>query len=177
MKRSDRFQSTLSSQRVTFGLPWGLALCKNFNPHSPRREWREAVARRVLSVGFQSTLSSQRVTFFDYMKETYHCISIHTLLAESDNTIIRGINMRSFISIHTLLAESDVCKPCFQFINRHFNPHSPRREWRSGGEAQRVDGIISIHTLLAESDGFFGFVKRVSGLFQSTLSSQRVTML
>ena len=56
-------------------------------------------------------------------------ISIHALLAESDNISTRNYNRRKNISIHALLAESD------------------------GQTGQGVDGSgISIHALLAESD-------------------------
>ena len=56
-------------------------------------------------------------------------ISIHTLLAESDTSVLPTIPAPA-ISIHTLLAESD---------GANYRPHV----WTGG---------ISIHTLLAESD-------------------------
>ena len=59
-------------------------------------------------------------------------ISIHALLAESDDGTASRITKQHFISIHALLAESD------------------RRDSR-----QQPAGEISIHALLAESDTVF----------------------
>ena len=60
----------------------------------------------------------------------YARISIHALLAESDNNINSSVNTADKISIHALLAESD--------------------------DAEKVEkalhNAISIHALLAESD-------------------------
>ena len=63
------------------------------------------------------------------MQTDPQCISIHALLAESDNRNIANRERQKNISIHALLAESD--KP------------EERVESRSD---------ISIHALLAESD-------------------------
>ena len=79
-------------------------------------------------------------------------ISIHALLAESDDPSGKMHYMGVFISIHALLAESDL----FQVI-------------RSQGIA------ISIHALLAESD-HRGAVKIADAVkFLSTLSLRRAT--
>ena len=147
-----------------------------FNPHSPRREWPSS----------------------SFRLRSFSCISIHTLLAESDSLLqllIRHIS----ISIHTLLAESDGCNSASCLCCDNFNPHSPRREWRNVSSYHLYGVRISIHTLLAESDPgpshpsrsgcyfnphsprrewhdalcFFLYLLR----FQSTLSSQRVTIL
>ena len=55
---------------------------------------------------FLSTLSLRRATFLCMFKHHSFDISIHALLAESDNTRSRG-TASSAISIHALLAESD----------------------------------------------------------------------
>ena len=103
------------------------------------------------------------------------------------------------ISIHTLLAESDnTCHFKNVSHSHHFNPHSPRREWLKDKIGELIDIAISIHTLLAESDftevieqsayHYFNphsprrewpqpvIIHPAASKFQSTLSSQRVTI-
>ena len=102
---------------------------------------------------FLSTLSLRRATLLDNLAKTSYyyfyprspCgerqqeaietfkrgwISIHALLAESDNPPIRSCTAFAAISIHALLAESDYYN-CF---------------------VESIADIISIHALLAESD-------------------------
>ncbi len=79
------------------------------------------------------------------------CNLFITLLAESDVQVCAKTRYRR-ISIHTLLAESDPF-PCIWIIR----------------------GAISIHTLLAKSDNVSTAFFRPPSLFQSTLSSRRVT--
>ena len=107
----------------------------------------------IFRVIFQSTLSLRRAT-------RQHChlpdpplISIHALLAESDQDTGYAIPERSGISIHALLAESD-------------HP-TPAVSSRSFG--------ISIHALLAESDYGRRLTLFCSVQFQSTLSLRRAT--
>ena len=195
--KTTRFQSTLSSQRVTQN--------KNIT---------------AVSKIFQSTLSSQRVTKKSKSKFIRMIISIHTLLAESDAFIaceksdIKDFNphsprrewpkenyeikKRCNISIHTLLAESDEPHHAILQQTVYFNPHSPRREWPRRSISPSHQKEISIHTLLAESDLWntgivevlsdfnphsprrewltFQRWQRRTNQFQSTLSSQRVTI-
>ena len=79
-------------------------------------------------IQFLSTLSLRRATIALFDFPIVPVISIHALLAESDNTADQEARKR-LISIHALLAESDL---------------------------RALDGskssIISIHALLAESD-------------------------
>ena len=144
------FQSTLSSQRVTILFHHSfLCFCisihtllaesdgeiheiwagfKNFNPHSPRREWQAYKIDREIVRNFNP--HSPRREWHD--SQIFWCqpgtISIHTLLAESDSNY--GIVIKNCkISIHTLLAESDCSWWCFNEQIIYFNPHSPRREW------------------------------------------------
>ena len=147
---------------------------------------------------FQSTLSSQRVTLHNGFQNRIDSISIHTLLAESDDRILpmakllyyfnphsprrewlteSALTLRdTFISIHTLLAESDRSRDKSRHQYRNFNPHSPRREWpKSVPQKSTGSKKISIHTLLAESDQWGYSACWKSFRFQSTLSSQRVT--
>ena len=78
---------------------------------------------------FLSTLSLRRATECRVTDCNRYGISIHALLAESDNTRIIILDEYQKISIHALLAESD-----------------------GGGVLFRAPGHISIHALLAESD-------------------------
>ena len=79
-------------------------------------------------------------------------ISIHALLAESDNLRVVDGSKSSIISIHALLAESD-----------------------RNGFAMRWNTCISIHALLAESDYFVPALKLTAYRFLSTLSLRRAT--
>ena len=81
--------------------------CFDFYPRSPCGE------RPVLSLSFGAVW----------------IISIHALLAESDNLRVVDGSKSSIISIHALLAESDF-----------------------RGDHGHISGDISIHALLAESD-------------------------
>ena len=110
-----------------------------------------------------------------YQCNTVVKISIHALLAESDQDLIAKELALAAISIHALLAESDLMgcwqdTPHYLFLstlslrratcNRlhpspagsHFYPRSPCGERRFPVSAHCLDGWISIHALLAESD-------------------------
>ena len=125
-------------------------------------------------------------------------ISIHALLAESDEDALRQIVNRRIsihallaesdrlrpwkadpteISIHALLAESDNNAPSSYTEQIHFYPRSPCGE-RLVGASQGADfGDISIHALLAESDGKFALSLLTFLLFLSTLSLRRATQV
>ena len=77
---------------------------------------------------FLSTLSLRRATAAQKAADAYALISIHALLAESDNLKL-GYGGTQAISIHALLAESDAAQ----------------------ADSGTIRGI-SIHALLAESD-------------------------
>ena len=83
---------------------------------------------------------------------SYSIISIHALLAESDEFQSVGI-AHLFISIHALLAESD----------------------RQSGALPQPPPHISIHALLAESDFAAQRPVRRHAKFLSTLSLRRAT--
>ena len=82
-------------------------------------------------------------------------ISIHALLAESDDDILAGVN-ELLISIHALLAESDVMYALiFAGSVLFLSTLSLRRATQA--QSLKVAALsISIHALLAESDGGFG---------------------
>ena len=125
-------------------------------------------------------------------------ISIHALLAESDQVVIILADIMA-ISIHALLAESDAgftfCAwardqflstlslrratgqgPAEQDVTVYFYPRSPcgerrRKSWLSC----RAVLLISIHALLAESDALISQFQLGEPLFLSTLSLRRAT--
>ena len=78
---------------------------------------------------FLSTLSLRRATLL--IKPLYQIliISIHALLAESDD-IMRGADSKDRISIHALLAESDGTGADRGWPVPHFYPRSPCGERR-----------------------------------------------
>ena len=80
-----------------------------------------------------------------------HVISIHALLAESDD-VIAVITAAQSISIHALLAESDYFFAGGMENLSHFYPRSPCGERQSTSRIPRSYPLISIHALLAESD-------------------------
>ncbi len=124
------FLSTLSLRRATSAPAIKSCWSSYFYPRSPCGE------RLRVSVG-----------------DAHVCvISIHALLAESDQLLLdRGLT-RDDISIHALLAESDTT----------FSGTVHRKE-------------ISIHALLAESDSNNSSNELVCTVFLSTLSLRRAT--
>ena len=122
-----------------------------FNPHSPRRLWRQGNDLWPDCDGFQSTQSSQTVTFhpvrfpirLPYFNPhsprrlwpldisgatTRDNISIHTVLADCDPVLHQRHHM-PLISIHTVLADCDDYGDVIEPADYNFNPHSPRRLW------------------------------------------------
>ena len=78
----------------------------NFYPRSPCGE-RRILGRRLWHLEqFLSTLSLRRATRHQGVSLQRAAISIHALLAESDD-IADKVRVKSIISIHALLAESD----------------------------------------------------------------------
>ena len=148
-------------------------------------------------IEFLSTLSLRRATPSSTRKLTNLMISIHALLAESDDVNNPVLAVTS-ISIHALLAESDGVLYCHLIPIKDFYPRSPcgerhdaRRqtcqlnEFLSTLSLRRATALglpgwlrtlISIHALLAESD--LSRVNRRSRLseFLSTLSLRRATL-
>ena len=123
---------------------------------------------------FLSTLSLRRATFLFADHIELRAISIHALLAESDQPATKqaqnllnfyprspcgerpGINPdqsgKTDISIHALLAESDGFYAGLLLANADFYPRSPCGERPAEGERVSYTYAISIHALLAESD-------------------------
>ena len=124
------FLSTLSLRRATVNGDVLSSCFVNFYPRSPCGERRPNPVSIVIAIiiSIHALLAeSDNLRVVDGSKSSI--ISIHALLAESDVTVL-GIQHKVGISIHALLAESDHSAPV------------PRRP----------DANISIHALLAESD-------------------------
>ena len=124
-------------------------------------------------------------------------ISIHALLAESDNLPQTATNMQNYfyprspcgerphihstshgrpgISIHALLAESDCWAPRTPGPNLYFYPRSPCGERPYGALKHVHEKEISIHALLAESDVGGAREEFAEKIFLSTLSLRRAT--
>ena len=81
------------------------------------------------------------------------------------------------ISIHALLAESDKYVYVWYTVVVNFYPRSPCGERRVTVLGIQHKAGISIHALLAESDGGFGVGSWPRGIFLSTLSLRRATVL
>ena len=126
-------------------------------------------------------------------------ISIHALLAESDETAPYRV-WETQISIHALLAESDqlpAAKPpvMLRFLStlslrrattdglffldrrKNFYPRSPCGERLASDDRTRTTEHISIHALLAESDHEGTNTGTNSSIFLSTLSLRRATLI
>ena len=154
IKPNQLFLSTLSLRRAT-RTPYArkLYVC-HFYPRSPCGERRNITTLWPAPFGFLSTLSLRRATGGGRPDIQPEAISIHALLAESDN-INSSVTTADKISIHALLAESDRPQPPQgKSSNKFLSTLSLRR-------ATHYDNYnlhcveISIHALLAESDRCF----------------------
>ena len=129
----------------------------------------------VLNGLFLSTLSLRRATYQCKIDQKSSGISIHALLAESDNRIRhRREKPRHFYPR----------SPCGERQRANSLPHTPPHISIHAllAESDRVDFffacciIISIHALLAESDIKISFLFRLPKKFLSTLSLRRATI-
>ena len=190
------FLSTLSLRRATrsFG-PLLSSIC-HFYPRSPCGERLLEQFKQITETIFLSTLSLRRATVFIFAGKAPYMISIHALLAESDDCrkgqadCSKNFYPRSpcgerplsfascltalLISIHALLAESDLMwYQCNTVVK--ISIHALLAESDLPSIATYQVAQISIHALLAESDlrGHFGSIPKL--LFLSTLSLRRAT--
>ena len=147
---------------------------RDFYPRSPCGERHAERYRNAYDYLFLSTLSLRRATHVVCDPLHLHIISIHALLAESDNVALYPAFCASYfyprspcgerlckvlrpalflpISIHALLAESDR-RRCGSAPRRHyFYPRSPCGERPDMSDVIMQYNHISIHALLAESD-------------------------
>ena len=104
------------------------AIC-NFYPRSPCGERRFQTRHQVRHMQFLSTLSLRRATISDAPSSAPYAISIHALLAESDQPKKKSTRQ-----------------------TKHFYPRSPCGERHRDHQKHLISQAISIHALLAESD-------------------------
>ena len=123
---------------------------------------------------FLSTLSLRRATIAALIVREREKISIHALLAESDESPDNGFDSEK-ISIHALLAESDPCPSWAHRTGRNFYPRSPCGERLSNAEIKRDEAHFYPRSPCGERRissiriiGFSGFL--------STLSLRRATV-
>ena len=123
------FLSTLSLRRATLHFFSGRSCFSDFYPRSPCGERRSHYSSSRPLKGFLSTLSLRRATKDTTARQQIADISIHALLAESDDTRdwTRGLCL-------------------------YFYPRSPCGERRIATKYSSGGFSISIHALLAESD-------------------------
>ena len=139
-------ESDAHQNRINKSLPY-------FYPRSPcgeRQCWKRHKCRK--SQKFLSTLSLRRATDKVLEAVSRNGISIHALLAESDDLHRGEMVLTARISIHALLAESDRATSFAVSVAENFYPRSPC------GERPEADGIVD-----------------VIGEFLSTLSLRRAT--
>ena len=127
-----------------------------FYPRSPCGERRNISGSRQCGQRFLSTLSLRRATANTSPgPKSMTPISIHALLAESDNNSKINICYGDLISIHALLAESDALRsPRIALMVGFLSTLSLRRATTYGALKHVHEKEISIHALLAESDGY-----------------------
>ena len=146
----------------------------NFYPRSPYGERPAAPLARREAWPFLSTLSLRRATTHDFTALNDILISIHALLAESDDTDWEIVNVPK-ISIHALLAESDLWYPGAAEIAKSFLSTLSLR--RATG-ARPPYGIINrgfLSTLSLRRATAFVAINPFALLFLSTLSLRRAT--
>ena len=125
----------------------------HFYPRSPCGERPIDTASKNRYLRFLSTLSLRRATDCMEPRQAGPSISIHALLAESDQTSLVVIGTNCVISIHALLAESDL----FEYI-------------------QAGTGILFLSTLsLRRATRQFPCQSPEKSGFLSTLSLRRAT--
>ena len=170
-----RFLSTLSLRRATAAHSPTPRAATNFYPRSPCGErpmissaiscrWpflstlslRRATATSIdtlTTIIFLSTLSLRRATCYLYVGEDCTVISIHALLAESDDKCHCGGNRRGrFLSTLSLRRATSRLLQSSNAKN-DFYPRSPCGERHLLVRLGYGSMDISIHALLAESDG------------------------
>ena len=171
-----KFLSTLSLRRATQAQGLEIAPLCNFYPRSPcgERHFTQKKHPPHITHFYPRSPCGERLHYDNY---NLHCveISIHALLAESDERANRLAHTPPKISIHALLAESDAPPYILIIHHKNFYPRSPCGERPRGESDQRHSPDISIHALLAESDTDLepSTTRRLT--FLSTLSLRRAT--
>ncbi len=147
----------------------------NFYPRSPCGERREPTAFRTPHHRFLSTLSLRRATTSDIVVPPKAEISIHALLAESDERANSLPHAPPQISIHALLAESDKLVWFGTIDISNFYPRSPCGERPKLRLLSRLV-ILFLSTLSLRRATFPRMLPMYLVLFLSTLSLRRATL-
>ena len=123
----------------------------HFYPRSPCGERPVHFMRSWTTTTFLSTLSLRRATSPNGGQYSVYSISIHALLAESDQDLIAKELALAAISIHALLAESDTAAN-EAATTANISIHALLAESDKPSTLAVTEIMISIHALLAESD-------------------------
>ena len=173
--KNNIFLSTLSLRRATRRHRGNHRSPIHFYPRSPCGE-------RLTE--FCLTLAGHRISIHALLAESdqskalkvaAHGISIHALLAESDR-VTSSTRSQPSISIHALLAESDFGLQNRKKRHNNFYPRSPCGERLRLYRLPLIALPISIHALLAESDTWTRGSRITYVEFLSTLSLRRATI-
>ena len=147
----------------------------HFYPRSPCGERPTDMSKRLIKFGFLSTLSLRRATDTGNNIGGNDYISIHALLAESDNSSVNTADQEArFLSTLSLRRATAQCKKDKYIIL--ISIHALLAESDPLTCRTKSIATISIHALLAESDtipggGHISKTRR----FLSTLSLRRAT--
>ena len=123
---------------------------------------------------FLSTLSLRRATLqFGYSWQSTS-ISIHALLAESDQNAAKGED-KPITFLSTLSLRRATLSMVAILISKVFLSTLSLRRATAVAQSPASQTGISIHALLAESDRGRSISTKLGGLFLSTLSLRRAT--
>ena len=128
--RTCLFLSTLSLRRATFEIGITTIDSLNFYPRSPCGERPTDMSKRLIEFRFLSTLSLRRATYLVRGRRPNLRISIHALLAESDNpTQQRETKTNEFLSTLSL-RRATIISQHSEPDSGNFYPRSPCGERR-----------------------------------------------
>ena len=130
----------------------------DFYPRSPCGERPRTTASAAPTTGFLSTLSLRRATSPGKIPRHAFNISIHALLAESDQLYINGPTIAVVILSTLSLRRATLHASMYNIDIKNFYPRSPCGERPALSQSSAKSSPISIHALLAESDRLQGFL-------------------
>ena len=148
------FLSTLSLRRATIISQHGEPDSGNFYPRSPCGERRGVRLNFFIRIIFLSTLSLRRATAAGRSCYLDNIISIHALLAESDDTSKDTIKTVINFYPRSPCGERRTTIITICTVSRFLSTLSLRRA-TTYFDTSSIDDLISIHALLAESDQKF----------------------
>ena len=124
---------------------------------------------------FLSTLSLRRATGERASIKPIFGISIHALLAESDEHTNNSANANLHFYPRSPCGERPLLSS-YIIVDAKISIHALLAESDNGRIRDAENLTISIHALLAESDILFVHLRVVDGSFLSTLSLRRATL-